>query len=74
MRDIPIESTKCDGCLGDIANVSKADTAAKEDGKSDEACEPKGHGHGICGEECEAVVCDCWELVQGCEAEVNCRD
>ena len=74
MRCIPIESTECDGSLGHIADVSEADTAAEEDGKSDEACKPEGHGHGISGEESEAVVCDCGELVQGCEAEVDCRD
>lgn len=60
---VPVEGTECDGCLGNIANVSEADTAAEEDGKSDETCEPKGHGHGICGKEGEAVVRDRREFV-----------
>lgn len=63
MGSIPVESTECDGCFGDIANVSEADTAAEENGESDEACEPESHGHGICGKEREAVVRDGREFV-----------
>jgi len=71
---IPVESTESNRCFCDIADVTEANTAAKEDCESNEAAEPKGHGQGISTEEDELVVGDGWELVQGCEAEVDCCD
>lgn len=74
MGGIPVESAECDGCLSDIADVSEADTAAKENGESDEACKPESHRHGIRGEKCKTVIRDRRELVQSCKAKVDCRN
>lgn len=72
--NVPVERSKRNGSLRDIAHVAKADAAAKENSQCDETSEPEGHSRSISSEKCISVIGKTRELVDGRESEVCCCD